>query len=99
MSEEAGQMAGAPFGPACSAVPADGEDSFGGMADDPAATAASNNPVLSTLVTAVMQPGLAYTLNSQGPFTFFAPTIDAFAALPPSDLQSVLSDNDLLTSI
>jgi uncharacterized surface protein with fasciclin (FAS1) repeats len=99
MSEEAGQMAGAPFGPACSAVPADGEGSFGGMADDPAATAASNNPVLSTLVTAVMQAGLADTLNSEGPFTIFAPTNEAFAALPPADLQAVLADKDLLTSI
>jgi uncharacterized surface protein with fasciclin (FAS1) repeats len=99
MSEEASQMAGAQFGPACSAVPADGEGSFGGMADDPAATAASNNPVLSTLVTAVMQAGLADTLNGEGPFTIFAPTNDAFAALPPADLEAVLADNDLLTQI
>jgi uncharacterized surface protein with fasciclin (FAS1) repeats len=99
MSEDAGQMAGQPFGPACSAVPADGEGSFGGMADDPAATAASNNPVLSTLVTAVTQAGLADTLNGDGPFTIFAPTNDAFAAIPPADLDAVLADNDLLTSI
>ncbi len=88
-----------PFGPACSAVPADGEGSFGGMADDPAATAASNNPVLSTLVTAVTQAGLVDTLNGEGPFTIFAPTNDAFAAIPPADLDAVLADNDLLTSI
>lgn len=100
MSAEAGQMAaGQPFGPACSAVPADGAGSFGGMANDPAATAASNNPVLSTLVSAVMQAGLVDTLNGAGPFTIFAPTNDAFAALPPADLQAVLADKDLLTSI
>jgi uncharacterized surface protein with fasciclin (FAS1) repeats len=99
MSAEAGQMAGEPFGPACSAVPADGAGSFAGMADDPAATAASNNPVLSTLVSAVMQAGLVDTLNGAGPFTIFAPTNDAFAALPPADLQAVLADKDLLTSI
>ena len=92
-------MAGQPFGPACSAVPADGEGSFGGMADDPAATAASNNPVLSTLVTAVMQAGLADTLNSEGPFTIFAPTNDAFAAIPQADLEAVLADKDVLTNI
>src|SRR5262245_65964360 len=97
MSAESGQMQ--PFGPACSAVPADGEGSFGGMADDPAATAASNNPVLSTLVTAVTQAGLADTLNSEGPFTIFAPTNDAFAAIPPADLDAVLADNDALTKI
>jgi len=99
MSSETDQMAGQPFGPACSAVPADGEGSFGGMANDPAATAASNNPVLSTLVTAVMQAGLADTLNGEGPFTIFAPTNDAFAALPPDQLQAVLADKDLLTKI
>jgi len=97
-----GSMTGAamaPSGPACSAVPADGEGSFAGMADDPAATAASNNPVLSTLVAAVTQAGLVDTLNGEGPFTIFAPTNDAFAAIPPADLQAVLADNDLLTSI
>ena len=103
MSEDAGemseQMAGQPFGPACAAVPADGEGSFGGMADDPAATAASNNPVLSTLVSAVTQAWLADTLNSEGPFTIFAPTNDAFAAIPAADLEAVLADNDVLTSI
>jgi uncharacterized surface protein with fasciclin (FAS1) repeats len=89
----------APFGPACSSVPADGEGSFAGMTDDTAATAASNNPLLSTLVTAVTQAGLVDTLNSDGPFTIFAPVNDAFAALPPADLEAVLADQDLLTSI
>jgi transforming growth factor-beta-induced protein len=89
----------APFGPACSAVPADGEGSFAGMTDDPAATAASNNPLLSTLVTAVTAAGLVDTLNSDGPFTIFAPTNDAFAAIPPADLEAVLADTELLTSI
>ena len=100
-SEPAGSAMGAagPTGPACASVPADGEGSFAGMADDPAATAASNNPVLSTLVTAVTQAGLVDTLNSEGPFTIFAPTNDAFAALPPADLQAVLADNDMLTSV
>src|SRR5687767_4357221 len=51
------------FGPACGAVPKDGAGSFQGMAQDPVATAASNNPVLSTLVTAVKQAGLVDTLN------------------------------------
>ena len=69
------------------------------MADDPAATAASNNPVLSTLVTAVTQAGLVDTLNGPGPFTIFAPTNDAFAAVPPADLESVLADDDLLTGV
>ena len=91
--------AGAPFGPACSAVPADGAGSFGGMAQDPAATAASNNPLLSTLVTAVTEAGLVDTLNGEGPFTIFAPVNDAFAAIPADQLSAILADKDLLTSI
>jgi uncharacterized surface protein with fasciclin (FAS1) repeats len=86
-------------GPGCAAVPADGEGSFAGMADDPAGTAASNNPVLSTLVTAVVEADLVDTLNSDGPFTIFAPTNDAFAAIPEDILGAVLADKDLLTSV
>ncbi len=97
MSE--GSLTDVNTGPACSAVPADGEGSFDGMADDPAATAASNNPVLSTLVTAVGEAGLVDTLNGEGPFTIFAPTNDAFAAIPEEDLAAILADQDLLTGI
>ncbi|MEZ5341473.1 MAG: fasciclin domain-containing protein [Acidimicrobiales bacterium] len=86
-------------GEACAAVPAEGDGSFAGMADDTAATAASNNPLLSTLVSAVVAADLVDTLNSDGPFTIFAPTNDAFAALPPADLEAVLADTELLTSI
>ena len=96
MGEDA--MMGA-SGPACGAVPTEGDGSFAGMADDPAATAASNNPLLSTLVTAVTEAGLVDTLNSEGPFTIFAPTNDAFAAIPADQLDAVLADTDLLTSI
>jgi uncharacterized surface protein with fasciclin (FAS1) repeats len=98
-TEAMADMTAANMGPACSAVPADGEGSFDGMADDPAATAASNNPVLSTLVTAVGEAELVDTLNSEGPFTIFAPTNDAFAAIPEADLNGILADQDLLTSI
>ena len=34
-----------------------------------------------------------------GPFTIFAPYNDAFAAIPADDLNAILADNDLLTSI
>lgn len=96
---EMDEMADGPFGPACDAVPTEGEGSFAGMTDDTAATAASNNPLLSTLVTAVSEAGLVDTLNSDGPFTIFAPTNDAFAAIPAEDLEAVLADQELLTSI
>ncbi len=97
--DEMDEMADGPFGPACDAVPTEGEGSFAGMTDDTAATAASNNPLLSTLVTAVSEAGLVDTLNSDGPFTIFAPTNDAFAAIPAEDLEAVLADQELLTSI
>jgi uncharacterized surface protein with fasciclin (FAS1) repeats len=91
---------GEQFGDACSAVPADGEGSFAGMADDPVATAASNNPVLSTLVTAVTAAGLGDTLNSAEDITVFAPTNDAFEALDPATLDAALADPEgLLTTV
>ncbi|MEV7175396.1 fasciclin domain-containing protein [Kitasatospora sp. NPDC093679] len=88
-----------PFGAACSAVPADGAGSFAGMAQDPVATAASNNPMLSTLVTAVTQAGLVDTLNSAKDITVFAPTNDAFAKIPKADLDALLADKAKLTKV
>ena len=82
----------APSGPACASVPTDGEGSFDGMADDPAATAASNNPELSTLVAAVGAAGLVDTLNGEGPFTIFAPANSAFEKIPAADLEALLAD-------
>ncbi len=102
--EESGMGSGSemmlePTGPACSAVPADGAGSFAGMAQDPAATAASNNPLLSTLVSAVGAANLGDTLNGPGPFTIFAPVNDAFAKIPADTLNQVLADVPQLTEI
>ncbi|WP_455354782.1 fasciclin domain-containing protein [Streptomyces sp. SYSU K217416] len=88
-----------PFGPACASVPQDGAGSFDGMAKDPVATAASNNPALSTLVTAVKKAGLVDTLNNAENITVFAPTNDAFAKIPKADLDKVLADKAMLTKI
>jgi uncharacterized surface protein with fasciclin (FAS1) repeats len=87
------------FGAGCSAVPTSGAGSFKGMATAPVASAASANPLLSTLVTAVTKADLVDTLNSQKSITVFAPTNDAFAAIPPKTLKSVLADKALLTKI
>ncbi|MGW2865175.1 fasciclin domain-containing protein, partial [Streptomyces sp. NPDC001205] len=73
--------------------------SFDGMAKDPVATAASNNPALSTLVTAVKKAGLVDTLNNAQNITVFAPTNDAFAKIPKADLDKVLNDKAALTKI
>ncbi|QIG45046.1 fasciclin domain-containing protein [Nocardioides anomalus] len=94
-----GDAAAQVFGPACDAVPADGKGSFNGMVTDPVATAASNNPLLKTLVSAVGAAGLVDTLNSAPALTVFAPTDDAFAKIPEKDLKSVLADKATLTAI
>lgn len=91
--------AGGPAGPLCAAVPTDGEGSVEGMADDAVATAASNNPLLSTLVAAVTAADLGDTLNGPGPFTVFAPINSAFDKIDPATLEGVLADVDTLTSI
>ncbi|MBO7939249.1 fasciclin domain-containing protein [Streptomyces antibioticus] len=88
-----------PFGPACSSVPKNGAGSFDGMAKDPVATAASNNPALSTLVAAVKKAGLVDTLNNAQNITVFAPTDDAFEKIPKATLDKVLADKAQLTKI
>ncbi|PPG82916.1 MULTISPECIES: fasciclin domain-containing protein [unclassified Rathayibacter] len=83
-------------GPGCAAyaeqVP-DGAGSVEGMSLDPVATAASNNPLLTTLTAAVsggLNPdvNLVDTLNS-GEFTVFAPVDDAFAKLDAATVDSL----------
>ena len=87
------------FGPGCSSVPKTGAGSFTGMATAPVATAASANPVLSTLVTAVKKAGLVDTLNSASAITVFAPANSAFAKIPAATLNSVLANKAELTNI
>jgi uncharacterized surface protein with fasciclin (FAS1) repeats len=92
--------ASGPFGAACSAVPASGAGSLDALAQDPVATAAANTPDLSTLVTAVKKAGLVDTLNSAQGITVFAPTNDAFAAVPKATLDKALGDPEgLLTTV
>jgi uncharacterized surface protein with fasciclin (FAS1) repeats len=76
------------------------EGTLAGMTDDPVATAASSNPVLTTLVGAVGEAGLVDTLNSAPALTVFAPTDCAFAALDPATLEAALADpTGLLTQV
>ncbi len=93
-------------GPGCAgyaeAVPS-GAGSVEGMSKDPVATAASNNPLLKTLVSAVsgtLNPkvNLVDTLTN-GDFTVFAPVDDAFAKLPAATVKTLGSDDALLTKI
>jgi uncharacterized surface protein with fasciclin (FAS1) repeats len=76
------------------------EGTLSGMTDDPVATAASSNPVLTTLVSAVGAAGLGDTLNGAEELTVFAPTDCAFAALDEATLQAALDDpQGLLTQV
>jgi uncharacterized surface protein with fasciclin (FAS1) repeats len=54
---------------------------------------------LKTLATALQVTNLQKTLTVDGPFTVFAPTEEAFAALPPGTLESLLADPDALAQI
>jgi uncharacterized surface protein with fasciclin (FAS1) repeats len=69
------------------------------MATAPVATAASANPALSTLVTAVKAAGLVDTLNSASNITVFAPDNAAFAKIPPATLKKLLANKAELTKI
>jgi len=98
-ADASGMLTEENFGDGCAAVPSDGDGSFEGMAMDPAATAASNNPELSTLTAAVTAADLVDTLNGPGPFTIFAPSNDAFAKIPAATMDALLADpgGDLTT--
>jgi uncharacterized surface protein with fasciclin (FAS1) repeats len=58
-----------------------------------------NSPDHTTLETAVIEAGLADDLSGEGPFTVFAPTDAAFAALPAGTIESLLADIPTLTNI
>jgi uncharacterized surface protein with fasciclin (FAS1) repeats len=88
-----------PFGAGCSAVPTEGEGSFTGMTDDPVATAAGNNPALSTLVQAVTAANLGDTLNTTDDITVLAPANPAFEAVPTDALNALLADTAQLTTV
>jgi uncharacterized surface protein with fasciclin (FAS1) repeats len=81
-----------------------GPGSVTGMAADPVAIAASNNPMLKTLTQALsgqLNPNvnLVDTLNSNPGLTVFAPTDAAFAKIDPATIETLKTDSDLLTSI
>ncbi len=93
-------------GPGCAALRRAGAQRPGsvtGMSQDPVTVAASNNPMLKTLTSALsgkLNPNvnLVDTLNG-GEFTVFAPTDDAFAKIDPATIETLKTDSDLLTSI
>ncbi len=68
------------------------------MTEDTIVDVAINND-FTTLVAAVQAAGLVETLQGDGPFTVFAPTDEAFAALPEGTLDSLLADPEALAEI
>jgi uncharacterized surface protein with fasciclin (FAS1) repeats len=62
---------------------------------DVAAEAGSFN----TLIAALEAAELVDVLRSDGPFTVFAPTDEAFAAIPEADLKALLADKEALTAV
>ncbi|GAA3175054.1 hypothetical protein GCM10020255_065770 [Rhodococcus baikonurensis] len=102
MAEPASDLVGAGCADYAAAVPS-GAGSVSGMAQDPVATAASNNPLLTTLTAAVsgqLNPdvNLVDTLNG-GEFTVFAPIDSAFAKIDPATIDSLKTDSATLTKI
>ncbi|SEH85376.1 Uncaracterized surface protein containing fasciclin (FAS1) repeats [Mycolicibacterium rutilum] len=103
--EQPVQPAG-PVGPGCADYAAQnpsGPGSVAGMAMDPVTVAASNNPMLTTLTSALsgkLNPNvnLVETLDS-GEFTVFAPTDAAFAKIDPATIEQLKTDSALLTNI
>jgi transforming growth factor-beta-induced protein len=80
------------------------EDAEGGSGEEATGTivdVAVGNEDFSTLVTAVQTAGLAETLAGDGPYTVFAPTNDAFDALPAGTLATLIQpqSRDQLTAI
>jgi uncharacterized surface protein with fasciclin (FAS1) repeats len=86
------------FGSDCGMIPAAGMGSFHGMSMDPVATAASHNPLLTTLAADIKTAGLTGDLNSMHAITVFAPANTAFASLPASDM-TMLHNTAELTKI
>jgi len=107
-AEETPDMSAQLVGPGCEAyaeaVP-DGPGSVSGMAEDPVATAAANNPLLKTLTAAVSggvnpKVNLVDALNDSE-LTVFAPVDDAFAMLPAKTVAALSEPKnaDMLSGI
>ena len=95
MASHSAAVASATFGPDCGMVPATGMGSMHGMSMDPVVTAASHNPLLTTLAADVKAAGLTGDLNSMHAITVFAPANTAFARLPASAMSMLHSGAEL----
>ena len=77
----------ATIGNDCGMIPASGMGSMHGMAMDPVVTAASHNPLTTTLAAEIKKAGLTATLDSAKNITVFAPDNEAFKMLTAHDMS------------
>ena len=84
-----------PSGPACSAM----ENDFANIADQPVATAIAQVPQLSTLAEAVDQADLVENMDSAETITLFAPTNQAFEALPQERRDEIMDNDERLSEV
>ena len=83
------------IGTDCGMIPAAGMGSMHGMAMDPVVTAASHNPLITTLAAEIMKADLTATLNSAKSITVFAPDNQAFKALTSHDMAMMSGMTEL----
>jgi uncharacterized surface protein with fasciclin (FAS1) repeats len=69
------------------------------QAPSPITDTAQRTPQLTTLAKLINDAGLAETLRAAGPYTVFAPSDEAFKAVPAATLQALASDKELLKSV
>lgn len=63
------------------------------------ADTAARTPQLSTLSKLIADAGLTETLRGAGPYTVFAPSDDAFKAVPAKTMAELAANKQLLTSV
>ena len=85
----------ATIGNDCGMIPASGMGSMHAMSMDPVVTAASHNPLITTLAKEIAKAGLTATLNSARDITIFAPDNEAFAMLTAHDMSMMSGMEEL----
>ncbi len=83
----------------CAKLTADATGTTQVQADSTIVSVAQEAGMFNTLLQAATEAGLVETLTSEGPFTVFAPTDEAFSKLPEGTLDSLLADKDQLKAV
>jgi len=89
----------ATIGTDCGMIPAAGMGSIHALAMDPVVTAASHNPLITTLAAEIRKAGLAATLNAAKSITVFAPDNAAFRKLTEHDMTMMSGTAELARTL